>query len=264
MAYMQFNFVSKYLGNSHPVSIIMPDRPMDTEPREFYESGRKYKVLWLLHGTYDDHTAWVRKSNIETYATEKDLIVVMPNGLNSNYANWPEFGLGYNMYDYLFEELMPLVYNWLPASDKREDNYIAGLSMGGRGVCVYAFNHPEKFAAAAVLSAAPRDVDFLEESEPKMFARTLLSAKNHGGMEGYKNSYEYTWRIVGEKAKSGALPRLYFCTGKEDHLFPAYAHFKEYAGELGLDALFEEVEGYRHEWRFWDLAIQKAIAFFGL
>ncbi len=131
MAYMQLNFSSQYLGGSHPVSVILPERPNGMSAKEFYSSGKKYKVLWLLHGSYDDHTAWVRKSNIEVYACEKDLIVVMPNALNSNYANWPQFGLGYNMYDYLFEELMPLVYNWLPASPKREDNYIAGLSMGG-------------------------------------------------------------------------------------------------------------------------------------
>ena len=143
MAYMQLDFSSQYLGGSHPVSIILPERPDGMDAKDFYSSGKKYKVLWLLHGSFDDHTAWVRKSNIEVYACEKDLIVVMPNALNSNYANWPEFGLGYNMYDYLFEELMPLVYNWLPASQKREDNYIAGLSMGGRGTCVYAFNHPE-------------------------------------------------------------------------------------------------------------------------
>lgn len=264
MAYMQLDFSSQYLGGSHPVSIILPERPDGMDAKDFYSSGKKYKVLWLLHGSFDDHTAWVRKSNIEVYACEKDLIVVMPNALNSNYANWPEFGLGYNMYDYLFEELMPLVYNWLPASQKREDNYIAGLSMGGRGTCVYAFNHPEKFQAAAIFSAAPRDMDVLKEIEPKMYERTLRSVQNYGSLEAYKNSYEYTWRLVTEKAHTGELPRLYFAIGKDDHLYASYAHFKAYAEKIGLPAVFEEVDGYRHEWRFWDLAIQKALAFFGL
>lgn len=61
------------------------------------------------------------------------------------------------MYDYLTEELMPLIYGWFPASDRREDNFIAGLSMGGRGAIKYTVNHPELFAAAAVLSAVPVD-----------------------------------------------------------------------------------------------------------
>ena len=151
MALVQMNFESRYLNNNHEISIILPDMPRDKTPAEFYGSGRKYKVLWLLHGTFGDHSDWIRKSNIELYACEKDLIVVMPSGLNANYANWEHFSIGYNMYDYLTEELMPLIYNWFPASDKREDNFIAGLSMGGSGTLVYALNHPEKFAAAAVL-----------------------------------------------------------------------------------------------------------------
>ena len=152
MALVQMNFESRYLNNNHEISIILPDMPRDKTPAEFYGSGKKYKVLWLLHGTFGDHTDWIRKSNIELYACEKDLIVVMPSALNSNYAEWAKFSIGFDMYHYLTEELMPLVYNWFPASDKREDNFIAGLSMGGRGTLVYALNHPEKFAAAANFS----------------------------------------------------------------------------------------------------------------
>jgi putative tributyrin esterase len=99
-------------------------------------------VLWLLHGTFGDHTDWLRKSNIELYACEKQLIVVMPSALNSYYSNWDRCMMGYGMYDFLTEELMPLVYSWFPASDKREDNFISGLSMGGGGTLKYALGHP--------------------------------------------------------------------------------------------------------------------------
>ena len=67
----------------------------------------------------------MRKTNIEMYATERNLVVVMPSALNSSYANWDKFMMGFGMFDYLTEELMPLIYGWLPVSDKREDNYIA-------------------------------------------------------------------------------------------------------------------------------------------
>ncbi len=117
MALITFNFESKYLGNNHNVGIILPDCPYGANPREFYESGKKYKVLWLLHGTFGDYSDWIRKSNIETYATERDLIVVMPSALNSSYDNWPNFATGYNIWDYFFDELMRLIYNWFPASN---------------------------------------------------------------------------------------------------------------------------------------------------
>ena len=152
MSILTYNFESEYLKNNHEVTVILPDKPRALTPEEFYRSGRKYKVLWLLHGTFGDHTDWVRKTNIEMYATERNLVVVMPSALNSNYSNWDKVMMGYDMFDYLTEELMPLIYGWLPVSDKREDNFISGLSMGGGGALKYAVNHPEKFAAAAILS----------------------------------------------------------------------------------------------------------------
>ena len=264
MAFMTLNFQSSCLSGNTEVIVILPDKPWKAGPAEFYGSGKKYKVLWLLHGTFGDHTDWLRKSNIELYACEKDLIVVCPNGMNTNYGNWPTYGLGYNMYDFLFDELMPLVYGWFPASDKREDNFIAGLSMGGRGTCVYAFNHPEKFAAAACLSAAPRNFAETAEKEPGLWERTQKSFPNYGGKEGFLAGPENTWEIVKEKAKTGELPRLYFACGEDDMLYPAFKDFRKYAGEIGLEATFETIPGYKHEWRFWDLTIQKALKFFGL
>lgn len=261
---MQFHFESEYLQGNTTVSIILPDRPRTKPPETFY-SGQKYKVLWLLHGTFGDSTDWIRKSNIELYACERDLIVVMPSALNSNYANWPQFSIGYNMFDYLIKELMPLVHGWLPASDKREDNYIAGLSMGGRGACVYAFNHPEKFAGAAILSAAPRDLAWCKKHEPGMYQRLQAAAKAvHGSLKAFGESYENTWRLADEKANDPNLPMLYFASGTEDHLYPAFVHFRKHAEAIGLKATFEEIPGYAHEWRFWDLAIQRALDFFGL
>ncbi len=265
MSLATFNFESTCLQGNTTVSVILPDKPRNLTPQAFYGSGKKYKVLWLLHGTFGDHSDWLRKSNIELYACEKDLIVVMPSGLNANYANWEHFSIGYNMYDFLTEELMPLIQGWFPASPKREDNFIAGLSMGGRGTCVYAFNHPEKFAAAAVLSACPRDVAWDRAQNPDYFRRTQGSIDNRGGLEAYLNSYENTWQVLDQQVQRGVeLPRLYFACGKQDFLYGAFEHFKEHAQTLPIDITFEEIDGYTHEWRFWDLTIQKALTFFGL
>lgn len=271
MSLIHFNFESQYLGNNTDVNIILPDKPRDISPAEFYGSGKTYKVLWLLHGTFGDYTDWIRKSNIELYACEKNLAVVMPSCLNSNYVNWPGFATGYYAWDYLFEELMPLVENWFPISSRREDHFIAGLSMGGGGAMQYVAGHPEKFAAAAILSAAPtnlRNTDLNAkdtDSATAAFNRRIRNnVENFGGMEGYVQSPINVWDRLPGLIKSGALPRLYFCCGENDFLFDRYQAFKEYAKEIGLDAVFEEAPGYTHEWRFWDLFIQKALAFFGL
>jgi S-formylglutathione hydrolase FrmB len=255
------NFESQFLRNNHEISIILPDKPRNQEPKEFYGNGKKYPVLWLLHGTYGDHSDWLRKSNIELYACEKDLAVVMPSGLNSNYSNWNDFAIGYSMWDYVTEELMPLIYNWYPISDKRKDNFIAGLSMGGGGTIKFAVNYPEKFAAAAILSSAPKNIRNIDLATAD--ARTLTSIKNAGSLAKYINSYENVWDKLAELNGKGILPRLYFACGTEDFLYQRFADFKQYAKEIGLEATFEEGPG-GHEWRFWDTYIQKALVFFGL
>ena len=245
----------------------MPDRPRDVSAEKFYSIGKKYKVLWLLHGTFGDHTDWIRHTNIELYACELDLIVVLPSALNSDYSNWPGFACGFDMESYLTKELMPLVYNWLPASDKREDNFIAGLSMGGFGAAQYAVWYPEKFAAAALLSGSPMDwkKDRQESVSTLMPDRNKNVIDSMGGIDNLLNSHRNVWDRIGELANSGTLPRLYATCGTDDFIYKSsYLPFKEYAIELGLDATFEEVEGYTHEWRFWDLAIQRALNFFGL
>ena len=270
MSILQFTFESECLNNNTQISVILPDKPRDQTPGQFYGSGQKYRVLWLLHGTYGDHTDWVRKTNIELYASQRNLVVVMPSALNSNYSNWKEYMLGYRMFDFLTEELMPMIYGWLPVSDRREDNFIAGLSMGGRGTIKYAVNHPEKFAAAAVLSATPMDMSvmrpghpcpLLDTENPRM--RTTLA--NAGGLEQFLNSNENVWAILDRLAPTGTLPRLMFACGKADTLiYGFFREFKEHCRELGLEAHWYELDGYRHEWRFWDLAIQEALDFFGL
>ena len=271
MALVHLNVNSKYLSGNTDVNIILPDLPRGVSPAEFYMSDKKYPVMWLLHGTFNDYSQWVRMTNVELYAEEKNLIVVMPTAHNTDYANWPGFGTGYNVFDFLTEELMPLVYGWFPASQAREDNFIAGLSMGGRGAIMFAYEYPEKFAAVYSMSCVPQDIRPAAEDAMSGApsanpwaaldrARTMARLSNTGGLDGYLAGPQNTWDKTAEVAKRENNPKMYFTCGTSD--FVMYEHFKKfraYAEEVGLDAEFKEVEGYDHEWRFWELCIQDAI-----
>lgn len=262
MAVMNLNFESQYLGNAHNVTVILPDKPREVDAKEYYGNGKKYRVLWLLHGSFDDGSGWLRRTMVEVYAREKELIVVMPSALNSNYVNWNEFGTGFKMGEYLTEELMPVIFNWFPASSKREDNFIAGDSMGAAGAMFYILAHPDKFAAAAMLSIAPRDparIDW-DNLEPR-FAATV---KNCGGRQGWMDSVENGWDRILECHENGTLPKMMFADGEKDFLYPAYIHFKEMCQEKRIPIEFFELPDYGHEWRFWDISLQKAIEFFGI
>ncbi len=259
MSVVHMNFQSHCLHSNHEVSIILPDIPHNLKPCEFYGSGHKYKVLWLLHGAYADHSDWLRKSKIEIYALERDLVVVMPNALNTFYSNWNNFAMGFSMWDYLTEELMPMVYGWYPVSDRRADNYVAGLSMGGGGTIKLAANYPEKFAAAAILSSSPKNPHESDKGKYAWMYQRLID--NAGSLENYLNSYENVWDKLTDLAGRDVLPKLYFAMGTEDPGYPGYLKFKQYAESIHLKATFEEAPG-GHDWRFWDTHIEKALQFF--
>lgn len=270
MAINHFFFESRYLQGNTYVDVILPDLPRRLTAEEFYRSGAKYPVLWLLHGTHGDASDWQRRTCIEHYACERNVIVVMPSAQNSNYSNWENYAIGYNMYDFVLKELMPIIYGWYPASDKPEDNYIAGLSMGGRGTMKFAFNHPELFHKAAILSACPVDYSQLSPDNPNPVLNTTNYRMkniidNAGGLEKFLDSYENLWAICEEKGPKGELPELMFAVGTEDTLiYENLKIFKAHMDELGFKPYYYVVEGYRHEWRFWNVAIEKALDFFGL
>lgn len=271
MAIAHFNINSRYLSGNTDINVILPELPRGMSPEDFYRSGKKYPVLWLLHGTFNDYTEWIRKTNVELYAMEKELIVVMPTAHNTDYADWPGFGTGYNMFGYLTEELMPMIYGWLPASDKREDNFIAGLSMGGRGAIMYAYEYPEKFAAVYSMSCVPQDIRPAAEDalnggptdNPWAAldrARTMARLNNTGGLEGYLSSPQNTWDKTKEVAAREGNPKMYFTCGTKDFvMYDHFLKFRKYAESVGLDAEFIEMEGYNHEWRCWEECIQDAI-----
>lgn len=285
MALVHLNFESTYLKNNTDVNIILPDKGAGISPEtghpvtpeEFYRSGKKYPVLWLLHGTFGDYSDWIRKSNIELYASERDLIVVMMSAQNTVYDNWPDFCMGLDEFGYITKELMPLVYGWFPASDKREDNFIAGLSMGGRGTLKIALECPELFAGAASLSSVPTDLDGDIERLTALFnadpdtlegfdRRTRNDMHRSGSVEAYVNGRDNTWRHLREVFEAGRMPeKLFFSMGTEDTAYTSgsYAKLKAYVEKLGIPAMFTEGPG-KHEWRVWDRDIQLALDFFGI
>ena len=261
MALIELNSSSPSLQGMHTTHIIVQDVPYGESPREFYESHRKLKVLWLLHGGSDDSSTWVRRTKIETYACERNLIVVMPSASNSRFSNCQLFGNNFNAYDYLTEELMPMIYNWYPASDRREDNYIGGFSMGGEGALKFAVNHPDKFAGVAVLGAAARDYYHMDHDRP-LYKKYM---EIYSSFEEFAASYENLWDRLEDLKDSPVCPDIFGACGTSDNLaYEAFKDFRKRTEELGLKSHFETIDGYGHEWRFVDIYIEKALDYFGL
>lgn len=163
MAEYTLQFASSYLGGPIEVTALLPE-PDDTEdPEAFYRSGEKYQVLWMLHGGKNSNRDWLYSSGIADYVKKYRFMAVIPNGLNSDFANHPEFGDGFFYSDFFFRELMPMVHRWLPASPRREDNFLTGYSMGCAASWVYGTMRPECFGGVIPLSSPPADYRYLEE-----------------------------------------------------------------------------------------------------
>jgi len=149
MALIHCNFYSETLRLACSMNVILPQPPFLGA-----KGGRRrklYRTLYLLHGLSDDHTIWQRRTSIERYAVSYNLAVVMPDAQRSFYTDMAR-GLPY--WTFLSEELLALARSFFPLSDAREENFVAGLSMGGYGAFKLALRCPDKFAAAASLSGA--------------------------------------------------------------------------------------------------------------
>ena len=47
MAFLTFNFESRYLNGNTEIGMILPECSRRMEAAEFYRPGKKYRVLWL-------------------------------------------------------------------------------------------------------------------------------------------------------------------------------------------------------------------------
>lgn len=130
-------------------------------PRGYAASpGRRYPVVYLLHGFDGDPTQWTERmavpramDSLTASGALREMIVVMPDAKNayggSFYANSPAAG---RWEDFVARDLVRHVdarYRTLPRAESRG---IAGWSMGGYGALHLAARHPEVFGAVYALS----------------------------------------------------------------------------------------------------------------
>lgn len=259
MAHIQLNFYSNVLLKNANVSVFLPTQDADDflfgSGNAKYSPAKKYQTLYLLHGSYGDCTDWSRFACVERYAQAHCLALVMPSGENSAYLN---MNAGENYLDYIGRELPQFLQTIFPLSARREDNFIAGLSMGGYGCMRVGLEFPERFAAIASLSGALDMQDLREHGGPhmeKMDPHYKLAAFGEGSLQGTQN--DLLCLLKSDLKKGKPIPKLYMTIGTEDFLYPVNEAFYSKAKEL-VDIHYEKYPGV-HDWLFWDAHIQDAL-----
>jgi putative tributyrin esterase len=251
----EVNFFSETLGLLSTMYVLLPQRMLaDVRSKRM----PKYRTLYLLHGHSDDHTAWMRWSSIEKYAEGLNLAVVMP-AVHLSFYNDMAYGPAY--WQFVSEEVPALVRDMFSLSPKRDDNFVAGLSMGGYGAFKMALTHPERYAAAASLSGAVdiNDVVRKVKNDPLNKAWLVEMRNVFGDLSKVPGSKHDLFALAKKVAKGSVKPRLFQCCGTEDDLYPQNVRFRDAVWKLPLDLIYEEGPG-EHNWAYWDKNIQNVLA----
>lgn len=245
MAFIELNIYSQSLGTQQQVYVIIPQGEIGTKNSDNKYSG--YKSLYLLHGLSDNHTTWLRRTSIERYAQEYGLCVIMPFGDKSFYTDMKHGGA---YYTYIAKELPLIISEMFNVSDKREDHYIAGISMGGYGALKIGMRECDSFSAAAGLSSVAdikESVSFFEQVTKDIFGKNMEVP-----------SEDDLFCIAEECDNNPNKPRIYMGVGTEDFLYESNKRLKEKFDTLNFDYTYRESSG-SHNWGFWDEYIQYVI-----
>lgn len=259
MAMIQVTYMSQALWRSVPVQVILPadkaTRTGELLPR------RKFKTLYLLHGLHGSSMDWITRTRIIRWAEAQDLAVVMPSGDNSFYVDKPA---SQNRYcEFIGSELVEMTRRMFPLSDKREDTFIGGLSMGGFGAILAGLRYPDTFGYIVGLSSALHIFEQPEgvSSRDQTFGESVFGPGTMEEIARSDKNPRVLLTALGEKAKKDAsvqLPKIYMAIGENDFLRESNRVYKKLFEENGYDLTYVEGPG-DHNWDFWDEYIYKAM-----
>jgi len=252
MAFFEMHCRSELLKRAVTVNVLLPDTIIG--------NGEKpVKTLYLLHGLSDDQSIWMRRTSIERYAAERNIAVIMPDVGRSWYT---DTAYGAKYFSFVTEELPALCRGFFRGlSDRREDTFIAGLSMGGYGAIKAALRCPEKFGGCASLSGsfdiwAERRLAAMQEWRG-IFGFDLEDPSQLAGTE------HDIFALARKNREAGiAFPKMFIWCGESDSesLLGANRLFHEELSQLDVAHVYKESEG-NHSWKWWDLHIQPALDF---
>ncbi|MEG1932574.1 MAG: alpha/beta hydrolase-fold protein [Pygmaiobacter sp.] len=257
MAYINARIRSIVLQRTMEVDLYYPnDLPEDIVPTV-------RGVVTLLHGYNGCSADWFHFTSACRYAADNGLILVAPTCDNSFYQDMVYGGA---FYTYLTEELPMLLGKMFRLPTAREQNFIAGLSMGGYGAMMIGMNHPERYAGIGCFSGAV-DPQLMMEAVKKMPGATDMLVPAFGTelhVSAARSLYELAKKTAALSPKE--QPKILVTVGKQDNDLYGI-HYQNDALRAVLTKLplaqycHMEWEG-NHEWKFWDRSLVYAVDYF--
>lgn len=157
------SYYSQFCGREKKYNVLLPAG---------YTTDKKYPVLYVLHGYWENQDRMIIKGNDTMYTKEiignaiaegaaKDMIVVFPYIYSSQTQNDCSAmddanNLAYDNFDtVLTTEIMPLIEKEYSVAVGRENTAITGFSMGGRESLNIGMKHPDLFGYVGAICPAP-------------------------------------------------------------------------------------------------------------
>ena len=245
---------SKCLQRRTSISVILPADNIhflqDTE--EIVP--QPYRTLYLLHGLYGSDDIFLANTSIQKFAEDNGIAVVIPCGDNSFYVDNENAHAYYG--EYVGQELLDITRNIFPLSDKREDTFIAGFSMGGYGAVRNGLKYSQNFSKIGMISPALITEDIVNYSDDSNVLRSRDFYESvFGDLNNVKGSDKDPKYLI---ENCTDMPDIYMACGIDDFLFDKCSDFYLYLGENGIDATFVGDEG-EHTWEFCDKYIKEFI-----
>ncbi len=255
MALIQCTLHSELLRSNVEISIYTPhDLP------EIVGCEAK-ATLTLLHGYSGSGRDWFNMTSAQRYAADNGIFLICPSCQNSFYQ---DSVLGAYK-TFVTEEMPKLLSRIFKFPMERENNFIAGLSMGGYGAMYLGLTRSDLYAGCASFSGA-LDLDLASEKiqDPNMQALGKFFKGGSQKMPDDKSIYKLLEKMSG-LPKEQQMKILVTC-GYEDYekylIKPQNDAIFEYMRTLPLSKAKRMEWTGEHVWAFWDRSLVYAIDFF--
>lgn len=259
MAVLQFEFLSKVLGEMTNVAVALPMTPVG---RKMVKEGGRFPVIYLLHGGGGDCCSFLKETSIERYSRQGNFAVVMPEVRCSYYCDMV-YGLPF--FQYVSEELPKVIEANFPIRADRDGRFVMGNSMGAQGTIKWALRRPDFFKAAAGMSGIGtlEELGFMDRFEGDNPGYAPFQAA-YGSPEEYLGGNDNIRTLAQKLVESGEkIPELFSCCGTEDFVYEGCKKFAIYAKSIGLPFTFVESPG-AHTYDYWEKWMRYIINWFGL
>jgi S-formylglutathione hydrolase FrmB len=251
-------------------------------PRRFEaDPGRRWPVLWLLHGCCDSYESWTRSTDLEALPGLDEVLVVMPDGGQIGfYSDWLEGSAGgpARWETFHLTELRQLLERDWRAGPRRA---VAGLSMGGLGAMAYAARHPGMFQAAASYSGVLHTRYDGAPTPGRQIVLDLLGAygedpaalwgdpTRNAGVWAAHNPHDLAPRLRGVdlfvsagNGQAGPLdgPAANAQARRiEADLYPQSLAFVARLRQLGIPVRFDDYGPGTHDWPYWERELRRSL-----